>query len=303
MTTDTTTQLRKGVFAAVAAFLIWGGSPIFFKALGKASAFEILAHRVVWSLLFTFALLSISNRTMDLLKLFRNQRLLVWLFISACLVATNWVVFIWAVNHEKALEASMGYFIFPIVMVALGRLFLNELLSRLQWVALLAVCLGVINLLFSLGELPWVALTLATAMGLYGLVRKKTPVDALLGLTVECLLLSPMALLYLIMLYHDGTLIFANLSLNTDILLACSALMTAVPLILFTASTHILKLGTVGMLQYINPTSQFLIAVFLFSEPFTDTHLITFSLIWLGLGIYTFESQRQSRMANSSANS
>ncbi|PLY15192.1 MAG: EamA family transporter RarD [Sedimenticola sp.] len=299
MSTDETETalLRRGVLAALSAFTIWGFSPVFYHALGNASAFEILAHRVAWSLLLTFAVVSINNRTKALYRVFTDFRLLAWLLLSAFLVSLNWLVFIWAVNHAKALEASMGYFIFPIIMVALGRLFLCEILTRIQLFALFAVCLGVLNLLLAVGQLPWVALTLAISMGLYSLVRKRTPIDALLGLTVECFLLFPLAGIYLVYLYHSDQLIFANLSLGLDLLLASSALMTAVPLILFTASTRILKLGTVGMLQYINPTCQFLIAVFVLDEPFTRDHLITFSLIWLGLVVYSTESHRQMKRA------
>lgn len=281
---------RNGVVAALTAFLMWGFSPLYYRSIGEAPALEILAHRAVWSLLFTFALISISGQVKFFFTLFKNWRIVLTLFASALLVAINWFGFIWAVNNDKALEASMGYFIMPIVMVVLGRLFLDERMNRNQLISLVLVCVGVLNLLVSLQQIPWIALLLATSFGLYGLVRKKVPVDSLVGLTMECLLLFPIAAIYLTLLGRDGELVFGSSGLDLDMLLAGSALMTALPLILFTYSTKRLRFGTVGLLQYLNPTCQFMLAVFLFGEPFSQDHLHTFLLIWIGLGIFTLDS-------------
>jgi len=288
---------RAGIFAATGAFLIWGFSPIYYRAVGVAPALEIVAHRVVWSLVFTLVLVGLSGQLKQVLNIFRDARALGTLLLSSLLVSANWLAFIWAVNNERALEASMGYFIFPIVMVVLGGMFLKERLSIGQLVALLLVVLGVINLLFGYSRFPWIALLLAISMGFYGLVRKTVAVEALPGLTMECLLLSPVAVGYLITLYASGELVFGSMGPGFDLLLACSALMTALPLILFTAATRILRLGTVGLLQYLNPTCQFLLAVLLFREPFTQAHLITFLLIWSGLVLFTLDS-RKGRSAN-----
>jgi len=288
---------RAGIFAATGAFLIWGFSPIYYRAVGVAPALEIVAHRVVWSLVFTLVLVGLSGQLKQVLNIFRDVRVLGTLLLSSLLVSANWLAFIWAVNNERALEASMGYFIFPIVMVVLGGMFLKERLSIGQLVALLLVVLGVINLLFGYSRFPWIALLLAISMGFYGLVRKTVAVEALPGLTMECLLLSPVAVGYLITLYASGELVFGSMGPGFDLLLACSALMTALPLILFTAATRILRLGTVGLLQYLNPTCQFLLAVLLFREPFTQAHLITFLLIWSGLVLFTLDS-RKGRSAN-----
>ena len=282
------------MLAATGAFLIWGFSPVYYRAVGVAPALEILSHRVVWSLVFTLLLVGLSGQLRQVLNLFRDARVVSTLFISSLLVSVNWLAFIWAVNNNRALEASMGYFVFPIVMVVLGGIFLKERLSFGQLAALLLVVSGVINLLLGYSRFPWIALLLAISMGFYGLVRKKVAVEALPGLTMECLLLSPVAVGYLITLYKGGELVFGSMGAGFDLLLACSALMTALPLILFTAATRILRLGTVGLLQYLNPTCQFLLAVLLFREPFTQAHLITFLLIWSGLVLFTLDSRKGS---------
>ena len=285
-----------GVVAALAAFLIWGVSPLYYRSVGLAPAMEILAHRVVWSVLFTLVLIAVNGQLRKLLRIFLDARLLATLTVSSLLVSANWLTFIWGVNNGRALEASMGYFIFPIVMVGLGRVFLQERLNRAQMFALLLVVLGVTNLLLrQQQQLPWLALVLAISMGLYSLVRKQAPVDALLGLSVECLLLFPLAFAYLLILRQNGELVFGSLGGSFDLLLAASALMTALPLILYTSATRLLRLGTVGLLQYINPSCQFMLAVFLFNEPFGSAYFHTFLLIWGGLAIFSLDTRRRLR--------
>ena len=294
-------SLYAGIAAAIGAFLLWGFSPIYYRAVGIASATEILAHRVVWSLLFTLALLMLSGRLRVFVSVLKHPRLMATLAFSALLVSVNWWIFIWAVNNESALEASMGYFIMPLVMVLLGRVFLAEQLTGPRWFALVLVSAGVLNMLLMLGHFPWIALSLAFSFGLYGLVRKQAPVDALLGLTVECLLLLPPAVAYLWTLADRHALVFGTLGIGFDLLLSASALMTALPLLLFTYSTKQLRFGTVGILQYLNPTCQFLLAVMLFGEPFTPAHLFTFGCIWSGLVIFTVDSHRQLRRSRRGA--
>ena len=287
------TDAQTGVFAATGAYLLWGFSPLFYRLLGEASALEILGHRTLWSLLFTAILVHIGRQSGLLKKVFSDRRLLLTLSISAVMVAINWLTFIWAVNNDKALEASMGYFIMPIVMVVLGRIFLAEQMNRLQLAAVVMVCMGMFNLLLTLGQFPWIALIIAITLGLYGLVRKTASIDSLTGLTVECLLLSPAAIIYFAFIAFERSMVFGTLGMGFDLLLASSALMTAVPLILFTIGTRRLRFSTAGMLQYINPTCQFLLAVLLFREPFTSTHLTTFLLIWSGLILYSYNSLRR----------
>jgi chloramphenicol-sensitive protein RarD len=284
-------ELKIGVLSALGAFLIWGLSPLYYRAVGAAPALEIIAHRALWSLLFTLLLIGFSGQVRVFIRLFSDYRILLILLLSSLLVSVNWLGFIWAVNNGKALEASMGYFIMPIVMVLLGRLFLDERLNRNQLLSLLLVCLGVLNLLIALRQLPWIALLLAISFGFYSLVRKKVAVSALVGLTMECLILAPLALGYLLFLEQRGTLVFATRGVDLDLLLIGSGLITALPLILFTSASKRLRLGTVGLLQYLNPTCQFLLAVFLFNEPFSQHHLNTFILIWLGLAVFTLDSR------------
>jgi len=284
---------QTGVLAALGAFLIWGFSPLYYRAVGEATAFEIVSHRVIWSLLLCLALVSISGQSAQMRRLLSKPRQLGMLLISALLVSVNWLGFIWAVNNGQALEASMGYFIFPIMMLLLGRLFLDERLNRPQLAALVLVGLGVLIQLLLTGKLPWIALVLAVSFSLYGLVRKKMAVGTLVGLTMECLLLSPAAAIYLLLLDRNGTLVFGSGGLNLDLLLAGTALITAVPLLLFTTSTRRLRLGTVGLLQYLNPTCQFLLAVFLFGELFSRAHLYSFLLIWGGVLLFSLDSRRR----------
>ncbi|MCW8890274.1 MAG: EamA family transporter RarD, partial [Sedimenticola sp.] len=292
-------SINLGVASALGAFLIWGFSSLYYRAIGEAPALEIIAHRAIWSLLFTLILIAVTGQIRIFLGLFSNKKILLTLLVSSILVSVNWLGFIWAVNNEKALEASMGYFIMPIVMVVLGRLFLDERLSRNQVISLILVCIGVLNLLVAIQQLPWIALLLALSFGFYSLVRKKVNVSALVGLTLECLFLAPVALGYLWLLQLEGTLVFGTLNIGFDLLLLGSGLMTALPLILFTSASKRLRLGTVGLLQYLNPTVQFLLAVFLFNEPFSIPHMITFSLIWLGLIIFSLDSRNQMKRDNS----
>ncbi len=284
-------QIQIGVLSALGAFLIWGFSSLYYRAIGAAPALEIIAHRAIWSLLFTLLMIGLTGQVRVFLRLFSNYRILLVLLVSSLLVSVNWLGFIWAVNNGKALEASMGYFIMPIVMVVLGRLFLDERLNRNQIISLLLVCLGVLNLLIAIRQLPWIALLLAISFGFYSLVRKKVAVSALVGLTLECLFLAPLSLGYLLFLHQQGTLVFGTQGITFDLLLIGSGLMTALPLILFTSASKRLRLGTVGLLQYLNPTCQFLLALFLFNEPFSPHHLNTFILIWLGLAVFTLDSR------------
>mgnify|MGYP002712990133 CR=1 FL=1 len=296
--TESDRSIKIGVASALSAFLIWGFSSLYYRAIGDAPALEIIAHRAIWSLLFTLILVAATGQIRIFARLFSDRKMLLTLLISSILVSVNWLGFIWAVNNGKALEASMGYFIMPIVMVVLGRIFLDERLSRNQLISLALVCLGVLNLLIAIQQLPWIALLLAISFGFYSLVRKKINVSALVGLTMECLFLAPIALIYLWLLHRNGTLVFGTLTIGFDLLLLGSGLMTALPLILFTSASKRLRLSTVGLLQYLNPTVQFLLAVFLFNEPFSIPHLITFFLIWIGLIVFSVDSRSQLKRAS-----
>ena len=265
-----------GVVYASGAFFLWGAAPLYFRALRGVSAFEIIAHRVLWSMLFLLLLVPITGRVGAVRAVFRQRQLLVRLGISGALVASNWLTFVWAVNAGRVLETSLGYFITPQINVLLGFLFLGERLQRIQWLAVLLAVAGVVNQIVLLGQLPWVSLVLALTFGCYGLFRKQIPVDPLTGLLIETALAAPVALAYLLHLGRHGTLGFLHQGRQTDLLLVLLGVVTAVPLLMFAAGARRLPLATVGFLQYLAPTMTFVLAVFVFGEPLgvaQDHHL------------------------------
>jgi len=281
-----------GAGYALGAFGLWGTFPLYFKAVASVPATEVLAHRVVWSV-FWVALLLFGVRQWPAVRAaLRDRYVLGRLLVSSLLIATNWLVFIWAVAHDRVLEASMGYFITPLVNVLLGRLVLGERLYRLQWLAVACAGAGVGFMLARLGALPWVSLTLAVTFASYGLARKTAPVGAIPGLFVETLLLGPVALGYLLLLAGEGGGTFGHAGIGYDLLLAAAGLVTATPLILFAQAARRLRLASVGLFQYLTPTCQLLLAVLLFGEPFTRTHAVTFACIWIGLALYSVSAWR-----------
>jgi len=284
-----------GAVFALSAFSLWGFFPVYFKAVSHVPAFEVLAHRIVWTVLFVGLVIVLSGRKQNIRSVFTNKKLLATLLLSSLLVSTNWLVFIWAVANDMVLESSLGYFINPLVSVALGMLFLKEKLRIWQWLAVALSVLAVGIMIVRLGTVPWVALTVAITFGFYGLVRKIAVVDAFTGLFIETALILPPVLIYLIFIGINGTGAFGLSDLKMDGLLMMAGIMTATPLVLFALATKRLRLSTVGFFQYIAPTGHFLLAVFLYNEPFTDSHKITFSLIWLALAIYTFDSVAANR--------
>jgi chloramphenicol-sensitive protein RarD len=274
---------------ASAAYLTWGLFPLYFHALAGVPALEILAHRIAWSAIFLTALVTVLRRWGEVLPGLRSPRTLGSLAASAAFISTNWLVYIWAVNSGRVLEASLGYFINPLVTVVLGVLFLRDPLTRLQLVAVALAGAGVAALVARARYVPWVALVLAATFGLYGLVRKRVQVDAMGGLLAEVGILAPLALAYLAWLGGAGASRFGT-GARPSLLLAASGVVTAVPLIWFAAGVQRLRLSTVGLLQYLNPTVQFAIAVFAFGEHFTSAHAIAFGCIWVSLAIYTAEA-------------
>ena len=283
-------QSLVGAFAALAAFSMWGFFPLYFKAVSHLPAFEILAHRIVWTVFFVGMLIIITGNLKKVRAVFANRKLLATLLLSSLLVSFNWLVFIWAVSHDMILQSSLGYFINPLVNVALGLIFLKERLRLLQWVAVGLSVIGVGNLIIQHGTIPWAALTMAISFGLYGLVRKIAVVDAQTGLFVETTIILPPVLAYLIYIGIEGTGAFNPMDIQLTGLLMMAGLMTATPLVLFAIAAKRLLLSTVGFFQYIAPTGHFLLAVFLYNEPFTDAHKVTFVLIWMALAIYTVDT-------------
>lgn len=294
-----------GVLYALAAFGIWGLSPIYFKSLGHVPATEVLAHRVLWATVLLVAVLLLQRRGLELIREFLSWRRVGFYLVTALLVSTNWLIFIWSIQNDRLLEASLGYYINPLVNVLLGTVFLRERLNRWQIVAVALAAASVMNLVLGYGKFPWVALTLAFSFGFYGLLRKKAGMDAILGLTVETLLLVPAALLFLGWLAFQGSAAFAHAGAKTDVLLIFAGVITAVPLVCFLQAARRLQLTTVGLMQYLAPTLNLLLAVLAYYEPFTTAHLITFVCIWIALAIYSFDAffARHRERAAHSANS
>lgn len=279
-----------GVASATTAFLIWGLTPIYFKAIRTVPAFEILMHRIVWSCIFLILLVLLRGQWFEFKKTIKKGRTLLILLATTVIVASNWFVFIWAINQDKILQTSLGYYINPLINVVLGMIFLKERLRLLQTAAVLLAAIGVSYLTFQFGSLPWISLYLAFSFGFYGLIRKVAPVSALIGLTVETLLLLLPAMGFLVYFDSIGVGAFLRVNMKTDILLLCAALITAPPLLFFTTGARRLHLSTVGILQYIAPSSTFLLAVFIYHEPFKTAQLWTFVLIWSALFIYSTDS-------------
>lgn len=289
------TDTIPGVTYAVAAFFIWGISPIYWKALRAVPAFEIILHRIVWSFFLLVPLIIIMHRWREFIAVFKNLRTLLILLCTAIIVGGNWLLYIWAVNSDHLLQASLGYYINPLVNVMLGMVFLKERLRAPQILAVFLATAGVLYLTIDYGEFPWIALALALSFGLYGLIRKVAPVGALVGLTVETLLLSIPALMYLYYLNRLGSGSIFRVSLKLDLMLMGCSVVTALPLLLFTLGARRLYLSTMGLLQYLAPSCMFVLAVFLFREPFASAQVVTFILIWIALAVYSTDSVRYYR--------
>lgn len=292
---DAAEARRKGVVYGLAAYLFWGFFPVYFKAVHLVPPLEMVAHRICWSLAFLLLLIAWKGAWRDMGKLLARPKSLAALGVSTLLIATNWLVFIYAVSEGEVLQSSLGYFINPLVSVLLGFVFLGERLERAQWISLVLAVTGVVYLAVSYGSMPWISLLLAASFGLYGLIRKSLHVEPLVGLTVETLLLAPIALIYLILLHDRGTGAFLATSTRLDLLIPMSGVITAIPLLLFAAAAKRLRLATVGFLQYITPTLHFLLAVTVYGERFTHTHLISFLFIWSGLALYSLHAYRAAK--------
>ena len=277
----------------VGAYALWGVLPLYIHLLNHVPALQLLAHRVLWSLLLLGVVILIFRRGPALIAAARGRTLLM-LFVSALLIAINWIVYILAVQHGHVLEASLGYFINPLLNVALGVAVLGERVRRVQGVAIAIAACGVAIMAAMGGGAIWISLVLAVSFGLYGLVRKVVAIDALGGLTVETLLLAPFCLAVLLYAGHNGDAAFGQTT-RTDLLLIFAGAVTAAPLLMFAAAARRMPYATLGLLQYIAPTLQFLLAVLVFGEPLHPQHFLTFVLIWSGCGLYAWDSVRALR--------
>lgn len=281
-----------GAGFAVAAYLTWALLALYWKALAHVPAIDVMLHRAIWSVLFILGLVMLSGRLPMLLEALRRPKSLMVLAATAALLASNWYMFIWAMQSNYALEASLGYYINPLVNVLLGVVILREPLSGFRRIAVALATIGVTLLSISLGVPPYMALFLALTFGLYGLLRKMAPADPLVGLAIESGLMALVAIPWLMLRESEGFGGMGRFGLGTDALLVAAGVVTAVPLIWFNAAAKRLQLSTLGLFQYIAPTGMFLIAVFINGEPLTTAHIITFVLIWAALALVAFETLR-----------
>jgi chloramphenicol-sensitive protein RarD len=279
---------RRGTLLGVAAYLMWGLFPLFWPLLEPAGAVEILAHRVVWSLAFVGLLLFGVRRAVGGLP--RDRRRLSLLAVAAAVIAVNWGLYIWGVNHHHVVETSLGYFVNPLVTVALGVIVLGERLRAVQWTAVGIAAAGVVVLTVETGRPPWIALTLAFSFGTYGLVKKVVGVGAIEGLVVETSLLAPAALAYLLVIGATGSGTFHSHGAGHALLLAAAGPVTAVPLLAFAGAAATVPLSRLGLLQYLTPTIQFLLGVFVRHEPFGAGRVAGFGLVWVALAVFTADS-------------
>jgi chloramphenicol-sensitive protein RarD len=282
-----------GLAYGLAAYLAWGVSPVYFKALGHVPPLQILAHRVVWSVVLLAALLAASGRMGAVRRSLAEPRRIALLAGTAALISVNWFLYIWAIHSGRLLEASLGYFVNPLVNVLLGVVFLHETLSPRQRLAVALAAAGVLVLLVRLGTFPWLAFALAISFGVYGLLRKRAGVDALGALVVETAVLSPIALAFLSAVGASGDGAFGSSAATTALLVSAGAV-TALPLLWFGHAVQRLRLSTVGLVQYVAPTAQFLLAVLAYREPFGSAHAIAFACIWVSLAIYTADALARS---------
>ncbi|QFI56145.1 EamA family transporter RarD [Aeromonas simiae] len=289
------TAQRQGVIFALSAYFIWGLAPIYFKLISQVPAGEILTHRVIWSCVLLLALVLLKRQWHKVREVLRQPRQLALLTLTSTLVGGNWLLFIWAINNDHMLDASLGYYINPLFNVLLGLLFLGERLRRLQWWAVTLAALGVAIQLVAFGSLPWIALTLAATFAFYGLIRKKLGLDALTGLLLETLILLPPAALYLWGVADSPTSHLGANPVSLNLLLIAAGLITTVPLLCFTAAANSLKLSTLGFFQYIGPSLMFLLAVGLYGEPLQADKLVTFACIWSALVLFSLDGLRTSR--------
>jgi chloramphenicol-sensitive protein RarD len=294
---------NRGLLLAAGAYLSWVIFPIYFRTLQIVPPMEILAHRVVWSVIFLTSLLTWMGNWRWLGPAVRSKHTMLTYGAASALLGVNWYIYIWAVNHGFILEGSLGYFINPLVSVLLGVVFLHERLRSGQIAAILLAGVGVLFLTIMYGQPPWIALSLAVTFGLYGLIKKRAPLPAAPGLTLETAFLFPLAFSYLLWMERSGTGAFIHAGGGTTFLLAISGVITAVPLMMFAAAAQRIPLTLLGVMQYIAPTGQFLVAVFVFDEPFPPYKLVGFSIIWTALIIFSVEGYMTRRRAMQLASS
>lgn len=297
-TADSTPSPARGALAAFAAYFLWGIVPLYWKLLGSVDAVELIAHRIAWSLVFLVVVQAVRRRLGQLVRGWSDAKTLRQHLLSGSLLTLNWLIYIWGVQNGYVIECSLGYFLVPLLNAALGRIVLRESLRPGQGVALGLAAAGVIVLVVQVGRIPWIALGLAGSFGVYGLLRKQAPLGPMSGLTMETLLMLPLAVVYLGWAHLNGTGALGRSDGLTTTLVIGTGVITAIPLLLFGFGARQLRLTTLGLLQYVAPTCQFLLGWLVFREPFTAPQAAAFGLIWAGLACYTWDAVRSNRSAS-----
>lgn len=295
-------MINKGTWYAIGTYVLWGVLPIYWKQLHNIPAVEMIGHRIVWSFLAVSLVLVVQKDLGKLMKVVSKPGVLLPYAAASLLIGINWLIYIWAVNANFIVETSLGYFINPLFSVLMGVILLKERLRSWQWLPIILAASGVIYITLAYGQLPWIALGLALSFGLYGLVKKTAPLNSLYGLTLETGFLFLPAFVYLLILQSIGKSAFLHTGVQTDLLVVLSGIVTAIPLLLFAAAAQKIPLSLVGILQYIAPTLQFLIGVFLYHEAFSQIQLVGFGMVWMALIFFALEgylnSKRMTEMAN-----
>lgn len=297
------TASTKGILAMIGSCIIWGLSSLIYKQLPNVPAIEILAHRTLWSFVFFVILLGVQGRLYEVRGSFSDRRSTCLTVLAALMILANWFLFIWSIETERAIQASLGYYIYPLVSVVLGWLFFGERLGCLQWTAITLVAVAVSALTYGLGGAPWVSLTLAGTFAIYGLLKKQLSVGPVVSVTSEVTLVVPFAVIFLLLTWHNGEATFGQDLVTTGLLIFAGPL-TAVPLILFSFAARRVSMATIGLVGYLNPTLQFLCAVVVFAEPFTSWHVMAFAMIWSALSLYSiavWSQEKASRKASVAA--
>jgi chloramphenicol-sensitive protein RarD len=290
---------RSGALAAALGYFLWGLVPLYWKQLGSINAVELIAHRHVWSLLFLLVLVGSQGGFGDVLGAFRTRRSFGTSLLSSVLLTLNWLIYVWGVGAGEVIECSLGYFLVPLVNVAVGRFVLHEQLRRAQWIAISLAGAGVAIMMLQLGRPPWIALSLAATWGAYSLMRKQSALGSLSGLTVETLMLAPLAIGFLWWQDQTGAGALGRVDVRTHVLVLSAGVITALPLLLFAYGARRIRMATLGLLQYIAPTVQLILGVWLYHEPFSRSRALGFGFIWAALALYTADNllaQRRARL-------
>lgn len=281
---------NKGIWYGIAAYAMWGFFPIYWKLLHDVPALQLLGHRITWSFFLLLAFIFITKQWKDFRSVAFDAKTLRIYSVAGVLLSLNWLIYVWGVNAGFIVETSLGYFINPLLSVLFGVIFLRERLRPLQWLPVVIAAIGVAYLTITYGRLPWIALSLAFTFGLYGLVKKLSPLGSVYGLTLETGIVFPVALIYLFIIQAGGSGAFLHDGSTVDLLLIGAGVVTTIPLLMFASAAKQIPLNMIGVLQYFAPTIQFLIGVFLYKEPFDQTHLIGFSIVWVALVIFWVEN-------------